>query len=565
VRHRLEKTDPTAARSPVVEPIVYYVDSGAPPQIQQALVEGASWWADAFDAAGFVDAFRVEILPPDAHPLDVRYNVVQWVHRSTRGWSYGGGITDPRTGEMIKGHVSLGSLRVRQDRLIFEGLAGTDKTGSGAADDPVEIALARIRQLSAHEVGHTLGFTHNFAASTYGRASVMDYPAPLITLGSDGRLDFSKAYGVGVGEWDKHTVRYAYSQFSATDEAAELEEIIQDAADRQLIFVADADARPDGAAHPYGHLWDNGTDPVAELERLAAVRQTALANFDQTRIATGQPLSLLHETLVPIYLLHRFQIRAAVNVLGGLDYSYAVRGDERAAAELLDPAWQRRALSSLLDRLEPRELDLRDSLLAVLLPRPFGYRGNRELFGGATSPAFDSLGVAATLSDLVVDLLIQPERMARLVDHHRRDAAQPSLEEVLDTVIDRIFERQPSSSEREAELERVGQAVVVARLLELGRSDDLAARVRYRIDAAIGQLAEGLSQSPGDETSRAFRAALRDSISRYQERRESSPVQRIGTPVAPPGQPIGNGSWSLEEASGCSWSDWPYAIDSSNP
>jgi hypothetical protein len=157
VRHRLEKVDPSAERSPAVEPLVYHLDPGTPEPVRSALIEGASWWNQAFEAAGFEDAFRVEMLPEDAHPLDVRYNVIQWVHRATRGWSYGGGVVDPRTGEMIKGHVTLGSLRVRQDRLIFEGLAGTGATGTGAPDDPVEMALARIRQLSAHEVGHTLG------------------------------------------------------------------------------------------------------------------------------------------------------------------------------------------------------------------------------------------------------------------------------------------------------------------------------------------------------------------------------------------------------------------------
>jgi hypothetical protein len=555
VRHRLEKTDPGAERSPVKEPIVYYVDSGAPAQIQQALIDGASWWADAFDAAGFIDAYRVELLPADAHPLDVRYNVIQWVHRSTRGWSYGGGITDPRTGEMIKGHVSLGSLRVRQDRLIFEGLAGADATGSGAPDDPVEIALARIRQLSAHEVGHTLGFTHNFAASTYGRASVMDYPAPLVTHGADGRLDFSDAYGVGVGEWDDYTVRYAYSEFPpGVDESAVLEQMVRDAASRGLLFVTDADARPDGAAHPIGNLWDNGAEPVSELQRLAAVRSTALATFGQSNIAAGQPLSLLHETLVPIYLLHRFQIRAAAKVVGGLDYRYAVRGDEAAEVRLLEPEWQRRALGTLLDRIEPEELDLPEPVLELLLPRPFGYGGNRELFGGATSPAFDALGAAATLSDMVLDLIVQPERLARLVDHHRRDPSQPSLEEVLSTVIERLL---PDSQDdaRQAELRRVTQAVFVARLIEVARAESTPPRVRYRLEAQLRELEDRLDTGGGTDVDMAFRAALIESIVRYRTRTEEAAPLSAATPEAPPGQPIGTQPWNLSEASGCSWSD----------
>jgi len=556
VRHRLEKTDPSAASSPVKEPIVYYVDAGAPPRIQQALIEGASWWAEAFTAAGFEDAFRVELLPTDAHPLDVRYNVIQWVHRSTRGWSYGGGITDPRTGEMIKGHVSLGSLRVRQDRLLFEGMAGTARTGSGAPDDPVELALARIRQLSAHEVGHTLGLNHNFAASTYDRGSVMDYPAPLVTVDEQGRLDFSDAYAVGMGEWDLHTIRFAYSQFPpGSDETAELAALVDDAAARGLEFLSDADARPDGAAHPLAHLWDNGTDAVAELARLAEVRRVALESFGQHNIAVGQPLALLHETLVPVYLMHRFQIRAAVKVLGGLDYRYSLRGDAGAEARLLDPARQRQALSVLLDRIEPEELDFPESILELVLPRPPAYRGHREMFDGATAPAFDALGAAATLAEMVSGLTLNPERLARLVDHHRRDAEQPSLELVLSTLSERVFLDQPASSERHAELQRVVQSVVLGRLLDLARSDSVPPRVRFRIDTYLGDLAGELASLAGEGSWPGFRSSLRATIARYQSRLEEGAPQGVAAPEAPPGQPIGTLSRGPAEAFSCSWAE----------
>ncbi len=329
VRHRLEKTDPAAERSRAVEPIVYYVDRGAPEPVRSALVEGASWWAEAFEAAGFIDGYRVEVLPEGVHPLDVRYNVIQWVHRSTRGWSYGGGVVDPRTGEMIKAHVSLGSLRVRHDRLLMEGLVGADATGSGGPNDPVQVALARIRQLSAHEVGHTLGFTHNFAASTYGgRASVMDYPAPLVEITETGELDLSNAYGIGVGEWDVYTVRYAYEQpMPGETEEELLESIVADGLERHLAFMSDADARPVGSAHPRAHLWDNGSRcrrrPRSRL-RGAPDRHGALRR-EQPR--AGQPLSRLVEVFSPLYLYHRYQLTAAVKLIGGVDYAYAVRGD----------------------------------------------------------------------------------------------------------------------------------------------------------------------------------------------------------------------------------------------
>ena len=381
----------------MVEPIVYYVDRGVPEPVRSALVEGASWWAQAFDAAGFIDAYRVELLPEGAHSLDARYNVIQWVHRSTRGWSYGGGIVDPRTGEMIKAHVSLGSLRVRQDRLLFQGLAGAAKLGSGEADDPVEIALARIRQLSAHEVGHTLGMTHNFAASTFGRESVMDYPAPLVKIDDNGDLDFSQAYGVGVGAWDEQTIRRAYAQFPpGADETAELEAIVRDGLDRGLVFLSDADARTAGAAHPLANLWDNGADPVEWLAHTLEVRQIALDRFGESVVPEGTPLAELEAVLVPLYLHHRYQLLAALKVVGGLDYSYAVRGDSQPPTKYIDPARQQRALDVILSILDPAALDIPESILRIIPPRPFGYGAHREQFNGLTDPVLDPLGAAAT-------------------------------------------------------------------------------------------------------------------------------------------------------------------------
>ncbi|HYU30610.1 MAG TPA: zinc-dependent metalloprotease, partial [Thermoanaerobaculia bacterium] len=352
-RHRLEKVDPTAARSRVKKPLVYYVDSAAPEPVRSALIEGASWWKTAFEKAGFIDAYRVEVLPPGVHPLDVRYNVIQWVHRSTRGWSYGGGVIDPRTGEILKGHVTLGSLRVRQDRLIFEGLAGTDKTGTGAPDDPVVLSLARIRQLAAHEVGHSLGFSHNFAASTYGRASVMDYPAPLVDISPDGNLEFSSAYAVGVGEWDDWAVRYAYAQLPpGTDERAALRGMLDEAVRRGLVFLTDEDARPPGAANPRAVLWDNGPDPVEGLRHALEVRRIALSHFGEHNIQPGQPLALLQEVLVPLYFHHRYELDAALKMVGGVDYTYAVRGDGQSGQTPVEAKRQREALRVILEVLD---------------------------------------------------------------------------------------------------------------------------------------------------------------------------------------------------------------------
>ena len=540
VRHRLQKTDPEASRSTVVEPIVYYVDRGVPEPVRSALIEGAGWWAEAFEAAGFIDAYRVELLPEGAHSLDARYNMIQWVHRATRGWSYGGGVVDPRTGEMIKGHVSLGSLRVRQDRLLFQGLAGADELGTGAANDPVEIALARIRQLSAHEVGHTLGMDHNFAASTYGRESVMDYPAPLVTIDDDGDLDFSEAYGVGMGEWDKHAIQWAYSQFPpGVDEADELEKMVRAGLDRGLFILSDADARPAGAANPLANLWDNGSDPVEALVGTLAVRRIALDRFGESAVPEGTPMAELEEVLVPLYLHHRYQLQAAVKVIGGLEYSYALRGDGQDAFAFIDSHRQMRALEVVLSILDPATLDLPESVLEQIPPRPPGSARTRELFSGRTDPVLDPLGAAATAADMVVKGLLQPQRAARLVDFHRRDAAQPGFEVILATLIDRAFDSRAAASPRHEEVRRVVQTVTVDGLIELSSNPTASPEVRARVGGALAALGRLLG-SPTDEGAEeaVHRAALAALIARYQGRALVPEPVSIDAPAPPPGDPI---------------------------
>ena len=553
VRHRLEKLDPAAPRSRVKKPIIYYVDPGAPEPIRTALVEGASWWARAFEAAGFIDAFQVKLLPADADPLDVRYNVVQWVHRATRGWSYGGGVVDPRTGEMLKGQVTLGSLRIRQDRLIFEGLAGTDRTGSGAPDDPVVLSLARIRQLAAHEVGHTLGFSHNFAASTYGgRASVMDYPAPLVGIRAGGALDFSDAYAVGVGAWDVQAVRYAYTQFApGSDEKSGLEAILRENREHGYLYLTDPDTRPDGAAQPLAAMWDNGPDPVAGLAHEMAVRRLALAHFGVHNVAPGSPLDALGEVLAPLYFRHRYALEAAAKSVGGLDYAYAVRDDGSPPARPVAPAKQRAALAAILATLEPAELDLPDSLLGLLPPRSVDYTPRREFMGSATGPAFDALGAAATAADLAVGALLPPERLARLVDFHRRDPEMPGAAEVLAAITRRVFEGPVPGSARLREVRRAVQAATVRRLMAAAARPEQVTAVRAALEASLRELAASLGRGAGgDREDAALRALLAADIRRWLDRPASSPAAAPAAPPAlPPGPPIGG--W--DAADGCDW------------
>ena len=549
-RHRLEKRDPSAAMSEPVEPIVYYLDRGTPEPIRSALLDGARWWNQAFEAAGYRDAFQVELMPEGADPLDVRYNVIQWVHRSTRGWSYGSSVTDPRTGEIIKGHVTLGSLRVRQDWLIAEGLLSPYLGGDEEPPELAELALARIRQLSAHEVGHTLGLGHNYYASSQGRISVMDYPHPLVTLGPDAQIDLSDAYDVGIGEWDTVAIAYGYQDHPAdTDAAQALQRLLDEAWDEDLRYLTNQDA----AAHPRVHLWANGTDPARELERMLQVRRIALDRFGESAIPAGRPLATLEEALVPLYLHHRYQIDAAASALGGVDYVYAMRGDGRVPVTPVPGNRQRAALAALLRTLDPAELTLPETVLRQIPPRPPGHGLHRELFPRRTGPVFDALTPAIVAADLTVSQMLAPPRAARLVEQALLDETLPDLAEVLDVLIDDVFDA-PGETAYERAVRRAVQRVVAERLMGLAEQAPMA-EVRAHATEALERISTlDLERSAG----RSYNELLQRDIERFLDRPGGpvpSPV--VPAPAAPPGSPIGEPAldWLGAYPELCAW-DW---------
>ena len=559
-RHRLEKRDPAAAVSEPVEPIVYYLDRGTPEPVRSALLDGARWWNQAFEAAGYRDAFHVRMMPAGADSLDVRYNVIQWVHRSTRGWSYGSSVTDPRTGEIIKGHVTLGSLRVRQDYLLAEGLLSPYIDGDEEPAELSEMALARIRQLSAHEVGHTIGLSHNYYASTQGRISVMDYPHPLVTVNRDGRIDLSDAYDVGIGAWDEVAIRYGYQDFPAgTDEPAALGAVLDTAWDADLRYMTGQDT----GSNPRVHIWANGTDPAAELLRLLEVRRAALDRFGETAVRNGAPLALLEEALAPLFLHHRYQIEAAASALGGVDYTYAFRGDGRGPVRAAPAADQRAALDALMRTLRADELTVPRPVIDLIPPRPAGYGRHRELFPRYTGATFDRITPAVVAADLTVSALLRPDRAARLVEQHALDGALPGLAEVIETLWETVFGGM-SADGYEVEVQRAVQRVLVDRLIRLASvapMDQVRAVAAYRL-----QRGQAWAASLPDELDRlgefdrmaltAHASALRRDIARFLEA-PADGAEAWEPPPAPPGSPIGD--------PGLHWRPEPFCSQWSGP
>ena len=532
-RHRLERVNPADANSPIKNPIVYYIDRGIPEPMRTATFQGVSWWVDAFDRAGLKGGFKVEWLPEGADPMDVRYNVVQWENRNERGWSVGGALTDPRTGEMLKGMARLDSHRARTDYNIYAAFMGADPSPADTA-----FVLARVRQVSAHEVGHTLGLGHNYIASTYERASVMDYPAPRVLL-TNGRIDLSQAYGVGPGAYDVWAIHWGYGIFPAAVEADSLKAIMADGLKKGYLYLSDADARPENAADPRTNLWDDAATPGDFLKHQTDVRRYAMARFGLRNVRDGDPLALLQDRFPLLYFFHRFAINSVTKTIGGMEYSNPLKGDGQQATRPINGARQREALSSLLAELQPAELAIPDTVLALFPPR-FDAGSNVELLGEHTTPVFDELGAARTLAQMIIDGILQRERAARLVQFASRGANPLTLAETIDKLVAATWNGPAQPSAKLSALQRTTQRALADRLLTLAADKDAAPEVRAMAEFKIVQLkskAAAMAAAPGSDEVRAHWHSIAGDFTRWIERRELP----VPTPAlrAPPGDPFG--------------------------
>ncbi|HWR33197.1 MAG TPA: zinc-dependent metalloprotease [Chitinophagaceae bacterium] len=541
-RHRLKKKDPNAAMSEPAKPIIYYLDNGTPEPIRSALLEGAGWWNQAFEAAGYKNAFHVKVLPEDADPMDIRYNMINWVHRSTRGWSYGASVTDPRTGEIIKGQVSLGSLRMRQDYLIAQGLLAPFENGMPADDKMLKMALARLRQLSAHEVGHTLGLMHNYIASTNGRASVMDYPHPLAKLNSAGEIDLGNAYDDKIGAWDKVAITWGYSDFlKGTNETTALNQILDDARQKGLEYLTDQDARPAGALHPRTHLWDNGTNVVDGLKEVMKVREKALSQFGEKNIRPGMPMAMLEDVLVPVYFYHRYQIEAVTKVVGGMNYIYTLRGDGRTATEAVSKTEQLKALNAVIDCIDPKVLLVPDRIAKLIPPRPAGYGFTKELFRKRTGLAFDVLSPAETAADLPFSFLFNSERLNRMAQYEAENGGL-GVNEMINILLDKTWKAARRTG-MEALIQLQTEQVMLTYLLAASVNDNNSFLVKSKSQKVLTDLKIFIEAKNKTATDVTYKGHLLLALERMKEPEKAKPT--IHKEI-PPGAPIG-----------CDWEENP--------
>jgi len=535
IRHRLQKKDPLAAKSEAIKPIIYYLDNGTPEPIRSALLEGARWWNQAFEAAGYINAFQVKILPEDADPMDIRYNMINWVHRSTRGWSYGAAVVDPRTGEIIKGNVTLGSLRVRQDYLIATGLLAPFESDIPADNKMLTMALNRLKQLAAHEVGHTLGLMHNYAASVVDRSSVMDYQHTTVVLNAHGDIDISNAYATGIGEWDKISIAWGYQDFPATtNEKMALNKILTDAYKNGFQYISDRDARAPGGLHPTAHLWDNGKNPVDELKNVMKVREKALNQFGENNIRKDMPMAMLEDVLVPVYLYHRYQVEAVTKLVGGMNYSYALKGDGQIVTQSLSKEEQMKALNAVTGTLDPSVLVLPERITKLIPPRPAGYNYTKELFKKRTGLAFDALSPAETAADLPLSFLFNSERMNRMVEYQMQYGGL-GLNEMIEALINTTW-KAPRRKGMEALIQLQTEQVLLTYLLAASIDDDNSFITKAVIEKALNDLKTFIVTRKKTSPDSMYTGHLLLALERMKVPEQAKPTIHA---AMPPGAPIG--------------------------
>jgi hypothetical protein len=534
-RFRLQRADPRDPNSPIKNPIVYYIDPAIPEPIHSASVVGANFWVQAFDRAGLKGGFVVKDLPAGADPMDVRYNLVLWINRNERGWSFGGSLGDPRTGENLKGVAHMDSHRNRTAYNLYAALMGADPSPADT-----HFVLGRVRQVTAHEMGHTLGMAHNYVASTYERASVMDYPAPRVMLNARGEVDLSQAYAMGPGEYDIWAIRWAYGIFPEASEADSLKAIMKEGLEKGYLYLTDQDARPEFASDPRANLWDDAATAAIFLQRQMDVRRVAMKNFGLRNIRAGEPVALLQDRFVPLYLFHRFGINAAARAIGGMEYSFALRGDGETATRIVEPARQREALRLLIAALGPSELAIPDTVLRLMSPAPPGYSGGVELFQSRTRPAFDELGAARTLAQMIVDAVLQRDRAARLVEFAPHQKSPLTLSEAIDALAGAtLMKSAPGDAKSEAIL-KVTRRALVDRMLLLAADSNALGQVRAvaRYKLAAWRTMAKQRAAAGSVDDRAHWAAIASDIAHYEE--EGTLPTLTPAPRAPPGDPFGD-------------------------
>ena len=536
IRHRLVKKDPLATKSEAVKPIIYYLDNGTPEPIRTALMKGAGWWNQAFEAAGFINAFQVKILPDSADPMDLRYNMINWVHRSTRGWSFGNAVVDPRTGEILKGNVTLGSLRVRQDYLIAQGLLSPFANDSITGDDKLlGMALQRLQQLAAHEVGHTIGLMHNYISSAQGNTSVMDYPHPMVSMDDNNHISLNNAYTNEIGEWDKISIMYGYSQFlPGTNEAAALNNLLVDAAGKGLTFISDRDARDAGGMNPNAHLWDNGKDPVSGLRDVMKIRKAALAQFGLNSIRKGTPMAMLEDVLVPIYLFHRYQIEAATKVVGGIFYNYAIKGDGQFITKTVSKQEQQQALDAIISCIDPEFLTIPESITKLIPPRPAGYEYNRELFNRRTGLSFDPLAAAETAADMPLSFLFNSSRLNRMVQQ-KETGTGLGVDEMIQTLITKTW-KAPRLKGMQGLVQKQNEQLLLTYLLAVSVNNEASFATKACMQNALDQIKTFADSQLKTNKVAVDKGHFELTLERIKNPLEAKPTLHS---VAPPGSPIG--------------------------